>query len=302
MSAPHITTSIERITLGELVCWRLQGPAGELVVAEQGAQIVSYQEWDQPPLLWVSDEAEYKEGVSLRGGVPVCWPWFGDLKRNPKDIQAMHTDVASAPAHGFARTAMWQLLDLEDQGEEVRLTLGLYADGNASWPHSAELELEIRLGKRLSLALTTRNTGTTELSISQALHSYFAVSDIRKVKVEGLSGATYVDTLDDWLKHKQKGALTFSDETDRIYLDTPKRMALTDGLWQRKIHLEVEGSDSCVVWNPWINKAKRLSQFNENAWQHMLCIETANVLDDALVMAPESEHRLALTLWSESLA
>lgn len=300
MSAP---TSIERIEIDELVCWRLQGPAGELIVAEQGAQILSYQEWAQPPLLWQSREAAHKTGLSLRGGVPICWPWFGDLKRNPIDIQNQHQAPSEAPAHGLVRTLPWQLLDLEDAGDEVRLSLGFFSDGQLpNWPYQAELELHIRLGARLSITLTTRNTGATELSVSQALHSYFAVSDIHKVKVEGLNGLTYLDTLDNWLKHKQKGALSFVGETDRIYLDVPKRLSITDTLWQRRIVLETEGSDSCVVWNPWIDKAKRLTQFAANDWQNMLCIESANVLEDALVMAPEAEHSLTLTLWSEPLS
>src|SRR5690606_11336640 len=119
------STGIERVVIDQLVCWRLRGPAGELLLAEQGAQILSYQEWEQPPLIWLSEQAESRQGQSLRGGVPVCWPWFGALKRNPPAVQAMHDGSAAPGAHGVVRTRDWQLEDLEDAGDEVHMSLSL---------------------------------------------------------------------------------------------------------------------------------------------------------------------------------
>lgn len=295
-------THIERIQIDELACWRLQGPAGELLISEQGAQILQYQEWQQPPLLWLSEQAQYQQGHGLRGGVPICWPWFGDLKRNPEPIQKMLSTDSPSPAHGLVRQQDWQVLNLEDAGDEVRFSLGFFSDGQLpGWPHIAELQLDIVLGQRLDISLTCRNTGEHDLHISQALHSYFAVGDIRQVQVEGLNGCQYIETLDHWKNMRQQGLLGFNGETDRIYLDTPERLSILDPAWQRRIHLHAQGSGSAVVWNPWIEKAKRLSQFAESDWQHMLCIETANVLEDALHMAPGAEHQLHLSLWSEAL-
>lgn len=296
------TTHIERVELGELACWRVRRNDAELLVTQQGAQLLSYQRDDQPPLIWLSEEAAYSRGQSIRGGAPVCWPWFGDLRRNPSAVQA-HVQGDAAPAHGLVRAVDWQLLGAEESDEAV--TLRFLFDTTktplASWPHTASLHLDIRLGDDLQLTLHTHNAGSEPLAISQALHSYFAVSDIHQAQVEGLHGCRYIDTLDNWHEHRQKGALDFSGETDRIYLDTPSRLSIVDPGWNRRIHLDASGSRSAVLWNPWIEKSERLSQFASDAWQRMLCIETANVLDDALLVAPGERTTLHLCLSSEPL-
>lgn len=298
-----MSTTNERIQLGDLACWRIQHAGAELLVSEQGAQILRYQPANGRPLIWLSDDAAYTTGQSVRGGVPVCWPWFGDLQRNPDAVRATYTRPENAPAHGLVRNLDWQLIGLntEEDGVTLSFAFDTAAQPIAEWPFAAELQLDIHLGERLKLTLTTRNLGDTELPISQALHSYFAVSDIRQVKVEGLDACRYIDTLDGWKKVRQKGAVTFNGETDRIYLDTPAQLSIVDPLWKRRILMRSEGSGSAVVWNPWVAKAKRLSQFADDAWQGMLCIEHANVLDDALILAPEAEYTLDVTLWSQPL-
>ncbi|MFB4369541.1 MULTISPECIES: D-hexose-6-phosphate mutarotase [unclassified Pseudomonas] len=298
-----MSTSNERIQLGDLACWRIQHAGAELVVSEQGAQILRYQPAQGEPLIWLSDEAVYKTGKSVRGGVPVCWPWFGDLQRNPEAIHASHARPADSPAHGLVRDRDWQLIGLntEEDGVTLSFAFDTAAEPIAEWPHAAELQLDIHLGERLKLSLTTRNLGDSELPISQALHTYFAVSDIRQVRIEGLEGCGYVDTLQDWKTVRQDGAVTFSGETDRIYLDTPPRLSIVDPIWKRRILMRSQGSASAVVWNPWIDKARRLSQFADDAWQGMLCIEHANVLDDSLILAPGAEYRLDVTLWAQPL-
>src|SRR5690606_35284005 len=247
------------------------------------------------------EQAEYRQGQSLRGGVPVCWPWFGDLKRNPPAVQAMHDGSAPPGAHGLVRTREWQLEDLEDAGDEVHMSLSLETDGLPGWPHAARLSLESRLGQRLQLSLTTENLGQQPMALSQALHTYLAVSDIRKVSVDGAQNCRYIETLENWQERSQRGALTFIGETDRIYLQTPPQLSIRDPLWQRQINLRAQGSQSAVVWNPWIDKAQRLTQFAPNAWRDMLCIETANLLQDAVHLAPGAQHRLRLELWSQPL-
>ncbi|KAB0547061.1 D-hexose-6-phosphate mutarotase [Pseudomonas argentinensis] len=298
-----MSTSNERIQLGDLTCWRIQHAGAELLVSEQGAQILRYQPATGKPLIWLSDEAAYQTGKSVRGGVPVCWPWFGDLQRNPDAIRSAYTRPEQAPAHGLVRDRDWQLIGLntEEDGVTLSLAFDTAAQPIAEWPHAAELQLDIHLGERLKLSLTTRNLGDGELPISQALHTYFAVSDIHKVQIDGLDACRYVDTLHDWNKVRQKGPVTFSGETDRIYLDTPQQLNIVDPVWKRRIVMRSEGSASAVVWNPWIDKARRLSQFADDAWQGMLCIEHANVLDDSLILAPGAEYRLDVTLWSQAL-
>ena len=294
------TSQIERIQLEQLNCWRVRTAHAELLIAEQGAQVLSYRRYGQPPLIWLSDQARYLIGQGVRGGVPVCWPWFGDLQRNPPEVQAMVQ--GDAPFHGLARTLDWQLQDTLEQADQVTLCFALdLPDGLPGWPHAAGVRLQIELGEQLQLRLITRNLGSTPLAISQALHSYFAVSDIRQIRVQGLEGCRYIETLDNWSSRQQAGALSFAGETDRIYLDLPPRLVIDDPLWQRRLVLESTGSRSAIVWNPWVDKSTRLTQFDADAWQGMLCIETANVLDDAVLLAPGEEHELGFVLFSEEL-
>lgn len=297
------TAHIERIDLDALTAWRIRRGTHELVITQQGAQVLSYRQGDQPPLIWLSEQAAYAPGQSVRGGIPICWPWFGALERNPQAVQALHNSPSSAPAHGGVRGLDWQLLGIDNQDDAVVIQFALDTRQQPlpDWPHEAQLNLRVRLDDRLHLSLCTDNPGNQPLPFSQALHSYFAVSDIRQVHVEGLAGCRYVETLEGWQQREQLGDLRFTGETDRIYLDTPPTLSIVDPLWQRRLHLHSSGSHSAVLWNPWIDKAKRLSQFADDAWTGMLCIEHANVLDDMLILAPGEQHRLDLSLWAEPL-
>jgi glucose-6-phosphate 1-epimerase len=298
------TPQVERLELGELVCWRVRSASAELLVAQQGAQVLSYQRDGEQPLIWLSEQAAFQQGQGVRGGVPVCWPWFGDLTRNPAAVRAMRKAETPAPAHGEVRNQDWQLLGIDDAGEAVTLEFAFAAPdgGLPGWPHAVQPTLRIRLAERLTLSLTNHNHGDAPVALSQALHTYFAIGDIHQASMDGLAGCRYVDSLRDWREFKQDDVLGFSGETDRLYLDVPSQLSIRDPQWQRRIQLQTSGSRSAIVWNPWIDKSRRLSQFAEDAWQRMLCIETANVLDDALQLAPGASHTLEVTLWSEPLA
>lgn len=294
------TAQVERVELDQLTCWRIRAAGSELLVAQQGAQILSYQQAEQPPLIWLSPQAAYQRGQSMRGGVPLCWPWFGDLRRNPQAVQA-HFHLEQAPAHGLVRTLDWELLGIEEEDDAVtlRFAYDTRTQPLEGWPRDAGLSFVIRLAQDLGMSLETHNRGDTPLTLSQALHSYFAVSDVRQVSVEGLQACRYIDTLQDWQELRQQDDLRFSAETDRIYLDTAARLSIIDPGWGRRIHLDSRGSRSAVLWNPWIDKARRLSQFPDDAWQNMLCIETANVLEDVVQLNAGERHRLDLRLSSE---
>ncbi len=295
---------VERLMMGQLVCWRVRTQEAELLVAQQGAQVLSYQRLGEPPLIWLSDQAEFKPGQGVRGGVPVCWPWFGDLNCNPPAVQAcFRQDRQIVPAHGLVRTLDWQLLGVANEDQEVRLDFAFIPgeDDQPGWPQ-VSLKLRIRLNQRLHISLTSLNQGEQTLTISQALHSYFAVSDIHQVRLEGLDNSRYLETLEDWQERWQAGDLRFEGETDRLYLGIPTELSVLDQGWQRRIHLHSQGSRSAVVWNPWVDKARRLSQFADDAWQRMLCIETANVMEDVVSLAPGQSHTLAVSIWSEALA
>lgn len=287
--------AVEAIQLDSLAAWRIRHGDAELLLTQQGAQILSYRRGTQPPLIWLSEQAAYQRGQSVRGGVPVCWPWFGDLTRNPPAVQAMVS--GEAPFHGLVRTLDWQLDTVENLDTGVRVSLSLPSGSALSgWHGEVQPRLQLTLGDDLLIELHNANTGQQPAAISQALHSYFAISDIRQVQLRGLDGCRYIETLEDWAERRQHGDLGFAGETDRIYLDVPQRLELLDLGWQRRLVLEVSGSRSAIVWNPWIDKAGRLSQFTADAWQRMLCIETANVWDDCLQLGPGESHCLSLRL------
>ncbi|MGE8167095.1 D-hexose-6-phosphate mutarotase [Pseudomonas putida] len=287
---------------GELNCWRISSECVDLLIAQQGAQILSYQRIGEPPLLWLSDQAIFRQGKSVRAGVPVCWPWFGNLQRNPASVQAMYQGE-QAPAHGLARTRDWQLLSIEEAGATLRIEFELPdAQGELpGWPNSVELKLLMVVGDDLELTLTSRNLGDAPVTISQALHSYFAVSDVRQAHVEGVEGLGYIETLAEWELRRQQGPLEFAGETDRIYLATPATLSIVDPQWGRRINLTASGSRSAVIWNPWTERARELADMADDGWQRMLCIETANVWDDVVTIAPGASSALAVRVASERI-
>ena len=296
------TPKVESEQHGELNCWRITSDSAELLVAQQGAQVLSYQRLGEPPLLWLSDQALFNRGKSVRAGVPVCWPWFGNLQRNPQPVQQQFQG-SEAPAHGLVRGRDWQLLGIDSSGDEVGLSFGLTATQGElpGWPHQVELTLEIRMGEHLRLNLTSRNLGDEKVVLSQALHSYFAVSDVRSVRVEGVKGRSYIETLADWEQRTQQADLDFSGETDRIYLDVPAELSIVDPAWERRIRISSSGSRSAVIWNPWTERAAQLPDMADDGWQRMLCIETANVMDDVVVLKPGATHAMSVAIGSEAL-
>jgi len=297
------TPQVESVKLDELNCWRISHSGAELLVAQQGAQILSYQRDGEQPLIWLNDQAVFKHGTPVRTGVPVCWPWFGNYARNPQSVQAMYK-AESAPAHGLVRAMDWQLHGIDsatDDNLRIDFTLPEAEGKLPGWPHKASLKLSIVLGDHLGVSLTTSNLGDEPITISQALHSYFAVSDVRDVHVEGVANLKYIETLEDWQVREQANELRFAGETDRIYQQVPSQLTIVDPAWKRRVRITSSGSNAAVIWNPWTDRAAQLSDMADDGWQRMLCIETANVMDDVVVLLPGAEHTLGFTLVSEAL-
>ncbi len=282
---------------GELPVLQISNRHADAVIALQGAQLLEYTPRGEKPVIWLSELAGYQRGQSVRGGVPVCWPWFGALDRNPAAVRAMARGE-KLPAHGLVRTRDWTLRSTRAEEDFTEVTLAFSADPllQQHWPYPVELALQVTVGRSLTLALTTRNLGTASIALTQALHTYFNVSSIDNVHLTGFEKSRYIDTLDGWREIDQNGAITFQGETDRIYLDVPQQVQLHDSGWQREIRLRATGSASAVVWNPGIAKAKGLSQFAADAWRTMLCIESANVLDDAIELAGGAECSMELEI------
>jgi glucose-6-phosphate 1-epimerase len=303
MSTLPAEPSIESVQFDELECWRIRHRNAELLIARQGAQILSYQVDGQEPLIWLNDGAVFKQGKPVRAGMPICWPWFGNLDRNPDSVRAMRQSSEPAKAHGEVRALNWELLGVGEDGDALLVELVLpQAEGHLpGWPHNVALKLSIRLDQALSVSLVSYNGGSETVTLSQALHTYFAVSDVRQISIEGLDGLRYIETLENWEERQQAGDVTFVGETDRIYLDTPNLVSIVDPQWQRRIQIHTSGSSSAIVWNPWIEKTKTLTDMTADGWQRMVCVETANVLGDVVTLAPDEMHVMGVSIWAEAL-
>jgi glucose-6-phosphate 1-epimerase len=250
----------------------------------QGAQVLSWNPNNEQPVLWLSPTAKYVLNKSARGGVPICWPWFG-----PYDNQA------DFPAHGVARTSLWQINNVEQRPNgEVRLVFSLpqTVQTGAYWPYDTPLQYSVTVGSSLELELITRNDSESAVVVGEALHTYFALSDVRKVQVSGLEGCEYLDKVNDGKCSKQNSVIKIAGEVDRIYLNTDAECIIEDSDWQRRIHIQKHGSRSTVVWNPWIDKAAKLGDVGDEGYLHMLCVESANAADNVVTIPSGGEHRL----------
>ncbi len=274
--------AFEASPLGGPVVRLTHGPQ-QVLVALHGAHVLNWTAGGEG-LLWLSPVARIKAGKGIRGGIPVCWPWFGD-----------HATDASKPAHGFVRQRAWEVIAATASVDAVVLTLAQAtgAADRAAWPHQAEARLTVTLGAGLALALETHNTGQALFPLTQALHTYFRVSDIAKVQVTGLDGRAYLDKLEGFGRKVQAGGIGFERELDRIYLGDTSAIELVDRSAKRTMRIASTGSRSAVVWNPWIEKTARLGDMGSaQAYAQMLCIETANAGDDVVTLAPGARHVL----------
>ena len=242
---------IQRIEMNQLACWRVRRGEDELLIAEQGAQILSYRQGDAPPIIWLSEEAAFEQGQSVRGGVPVCWPWFGDLARNPQEVQRATT--ASNPRPSTAVRALpWQLREQRGEGDTAILEFHCPQALGAlpGWPHRVELTLQIRTADELELSLSSRNVGTQAVTISRPCTATSpSATSIRFASKAGrLPLHRYAAGLAAAPAAERR--LAFNGETDRIYLQLPTTLKLIDPAWKRSIQLTTRGSRSAVLWNP----------------------------------------------------
>jgi glucose-6-phosphate 1-epimerase len=254
--------------------------SGEIYL--HGAHVTSWQPAGHEPVLWMSRSSLFQTGKPIRGGVPICFPWFGP-----------HASDPSAPAHGFARTALWEVTDARTTAEGgISLTLQTRID-------SFSVRFTVEFGSVLQMALTTEPVPGTSTSqrFEDALHTYFSVSDVRSVSISGLEQARYIDKVDGAAEKSATGnAIVFMGETDRVYLNTVAECQLIDPDRKRTIVISKSGSQSTVVWNPWIAKSARMPDFGDHEWPEMVCIETANVGSNAIELAPNTSHTTTVVI------
>ncbi len=257
---------------------------GTATVLLHGAHVTGYRPTGQEPVLWMSEGSWFAPGKPVRGGVPVCFPWFGSTG-----------PAADSPHHGFARLVQWRVESVRGDADQATIVLTIASDDHTRqlWPREFELRHTVTVGEALSMSLDVRNTGAEAFTITEALHSYFAVSDIRDVAVTGLEGAEYIDTVGEATRLRQgDGPIRFESETDRAYVNTGAPCVLDDPGMGRRITVAKSGSLSTVVWNPWSAKAARMPDYGGDEWPGMVCIETANIHDNAVNVAPGEAHTM----------
>lgn len=267
----------------------------EARITLQGAHITRWAPQGEQPVIWVSEDAKFAPGKSIRGGVPLCWPWFGP-----------HETESSYPAHGFARTVPWTVTateQLDDGRTRLQFQIEDTDQGREQWPYPTELTLTLTVGRSLEIDLCTRNTGTEPMTVGQALHTYFEVSDVSQVQLHGLEGCDYVDKVDDFKRKQQDGAVTIDQEVDRIYLGSVADCLLDDPGMKRRIRISKQGSASTVVWNPWQATAEKMGDLGKNntGYLNMLCVESANAAEDVVNIAPGEAHHLQVSYQVEAL-
>lgn len=254
-------------------------------IALQGAHIFHYQVTGEAPLLWLSEKAYFEKGKAIRGGVPICFPWFGPHKYD-----------ATLPQHGFARNQAWSYMtkhELSDGATHLQLMLTPNEETRTLWEQSFVLLYDIIVGKELTLELTTINTDTEPFDVTQALHTYLNVSAIDNVSVKGLEERVFYNSLDGSLE-KQNGAVSIDKEVDRVYFDGDSTITLEDK--EREIVLKQSGSNSLVVWNPWQEKSESMTDMPNDGYKTMLCLETANAHKDFVLLNPNDVHTLKVTI------
>jgi len=274
------------IKIDELDALKIEHPSFKATLLLQGAQLVEFRPQSRQfeNVLWLSPSAQYKQGKPIRGGIPICWPWFGDLDRNPAVIQDQVKQQTPASAHGFARSLPWEIKSIHESCHHIEITLILTSNSASKelWPFDFELEATFTFSTKLELKLRTTNTGIYSFCISQALHTYLPTEDIDRSYIHNAHSLTYIDALDNWNKKQQAGKISFNSETDRLYFFDNSNYSLRLETPNQSLLINNSNSQSAVIWNPWIEKSKRLSQFSPQDFKHMLCIETANVVTDVI--------------------
>ena len=251
-------------------------------IALNGAHIFVYLIKDKDDLLWLSEKSKFENGVAIRGGIPICWPSFG--MNNPL-----------LPQHGFARTSHFKLLshkEIDVNTTQVIFSLKSSPLTRELWDYNFELQVKFTIADTLSVELTTTNLDSKEFFLTQALHTYFNISHISDVQIDGLDKKPYLDTLEN--KNKvYNGTIRFTQEFDTVFQETDQETLLNDK--HKKVSIKTEGSSSTVIWNPWIDKCSRMSHMRADAYTEFVCIESANAYEDFKLLKPSESSVLKAT-------
>lgn len=266
---------------------RVTAPSAAAEIYLHGAQITSWHPASEKEVLFLSEQSHWQEGKAIRGGIPICFPWFRAKADDPY-----------APAHGFVRPKEWRLESVKSEEEFVVVVCSTESDESTRrwWPHSFRLVHTLTIGTSLRLELTVMNTGPTPFIFEEALHTYFRVSDVENVSVRGLDQVSFLDNIDGNRKKTQAGDVILLGKTDNAYIDVHGAAELMDPARRRTLRTEKGNSATTVVWNPWQEGAASLADLGDDEWRRFTCVEASNILGSAIPLAPGHEHRMQAIL------
>jgi glucose-6-phosphate 1-epimerase len=257
-----------------------------------GAQVTSWKPAGSDEVLFLSTKSRWEEGQAIRGGIPICFPWFRANANDPK-----------APAHGFVRTKSWQLESIIENEFGVLVSMSIKSDEQTRrwWPAEFRLVHRVVFGPELTLELVCTNTGKTNLRFEEALHTHNRVADVGNVRLRGLDTVHFLDNTDSNTAKVQHGDVTFASATDNAFLDTQNDVDLIDPELRRHIRLGKANSMTTVVWNPWREGAPRLTDLGDGEWTQFLCVEASNILAASVTLAAGEKHKMTAVLSAAKL-
>ncbi|WP_457745036.1 D-hexose-6-phosphate mutarotase [Sulfurimonas sp.] len=251
-------------------------------IAFQGAHIFSYKRSNKEELLWVSSLSAFTLGSAIRGGIPICWPRFGNLDK-------------SLPQHGFARTAVFELVEvIADNNTLTTVHLRLKSSNETKklWAYAFTLDILFHISNELKIEMITTNNDTKEFLITQAFHAYFKLSDIKNIEIFGLENKPFLDSLVNEEK-VQKGSIRINEEVDRIYQKANGKIILQD--LEKRLEIQSKHSSSVIVWNPWIKKCSQMSGMEKEGYKSFVCIESANAVDDFVMLGANESFSIEVS-------
>lgn len=264
---------------------QLRTGAATSTVYLNGAHVCSYRPDGESEILWLSNNARFEPGAAIRGGIPICWPWFAQFGRN-----APSTDT---PMHGFARNSTFEVIATSADTDCASVVLRRHApSAPAPWNDGLQLDVEIRLSDTLWMEVRTTNQGDSTVPIGAALHSYFAVSEVGNARIPELTGVEYLDKTRDYARTLQADDLVVAGEIDRIFLFSPEHVTLRDTRAHHRIVIRPWGHTDVVVWNPGPEVAAGMADVTLDGYAQMICIEPANALDNITRLEPGQQHKL----------
>lgn len=266
-----------------IIVIEIDTPVATATISLVDGQVLTWQPKSQSePVLWLSKRAQYISGKAIRGGVPICWPWFG-----------AHPTDSKLPGHGYARITLWNVTMAEllaDGRVRVCLFMGENKLSKAHWSHKVDLSVEIEVGNELLVKLMSINQSSQEVKLTEGLHTYFHVGDVTTVRVHGLDGVEYVDLTRNNERNFQKGPISFDAELGRIFLNTHANCVIEDPILKRRITIQKQGSLNTAVWNPWASTAATMVDLGEDGWRNMLCVEGANTFENGITIPSGDMH------------